>query len=64
MLKNVGQKASKNLPNGDSVRFRKLFPLKHWYLSTKLHVVISQKTATFILAYYVSNEENHEKELE
>jgi len=32
--------------------------------STKLHVVISQKTATFILAYYPRTEENHENELE
>jgi hypothetical protein len=30
--------------------------------STKLHVVIHQKTNTFILAYYARSEENHEKE--
>lgn len=32
--------------------------------STKLHVVISQKTAIFILAYYARTEENHEQESE
>lgn len=32
--------------------------------STKLHVVISQKTATFILAYFAGTEENHGKESE